>query len=217
MTIAFRNPSTSLRSPRQNIIAEGCKKITRIGFSALSMLRIPYNSGVIFWYCMLFQNIIVYEGRLNVSFPKFVCSHDWTEWNQINRRIKFWVAGYTVKISIRTVQYVARCQYADMKHAIQMYSAVEVQNRSTIDMHKKLCAVYSRLMALWSIHCTQLFVYLRCAMVSYGVKSYYVGCTLSLSVVGEILEQELHEMRPCECDFLHSCRELSIHEEWEQG
>ncbi len=37
------------------------------------------------------------------------------------------------------------------------------------------------------------------------------SCTLSLSAFGEILERELLETRPCKCDFLLSCCELSIH------
>ncbi len=49
------------------------------------------------------------------------------------------------------VHYVARYQYANMKHVIQMYSAVEVrsviqfytvQNHSATEIHEKLCAVY---------------------------------------------------------------------------
>ncbi len=48
--------------------------------------------------------------------------HKWKEWIQINGRTKFWVAGYTVKISIRMVQYIARYQYTNIKRVIQMYS-----------------------------------------------------------------------------------------------
>ncbi len=40
------------------------------------------------------------------------------------------------------------------------------------------------------------------------VTDWYAGCTLS---------RELHDMKLCECNCLHSCRELSIHEEREQG
>ncbi len=49
------------------------------------------------------------------------------------------------------VQYIARYPYANMEHAIQTYSAVEVrsvirfytvQNLSATEKHKKLCAVY---------------------------------------------------------------------------
>ncbi len=51
----------------------------------------------------------------------------------------------------------------------------------------------------------------------------YASCTLSPSAFGEILEWELHEMRLCEHDSLHSYCELSIHnvrvyiQEQEQG
>ncbi len=40
---------------------------------------------------------------------------------------------------------------------------------------------------------------------------YYAGCTLSPSAFREILEWELLKTRLRECDFLHSCCELSIH------
>ncbi len=63
-----------------------------------------------------------------------------------NGRTKFWVAGYTVKISSRPVQYVKRYQYANMEHTIQTYGAVLVRSvirfRSATKMHEKLCAVY---------------------------------------------------------------------------
>ncbi len=39
----------------------------------------------------------------------------------------------------------------------------------------------------------------------------YAGCTLSPNVFAEILERELLETRLCECNFLHSRCELSIH------
>ncbi len=40
---------------------------------------------------------------------------------------------------------------------------------------------------------------------------FYTGCTLSSSAFGEILEWELLKTRLCECNFVHSCCELSIH------
>ncbi len=49
------------------------------------------------------------------------------------------------------VEYVVRFQYANMEHAIQTYSAVEVrsvirfytvQNLSAMEIHEKLCTVY---------------------------------------------------------------------------
>ncbi len=36
-----------------------------------------------------------------------------------------------------------------------------------------------------------------------------------LYTLTECVQRELHKMRLCECDFLHSCHELSIHEERE--
>ncbi len=42
------------------------------------------------------------------------------------------------------------------------------------------------------------------------ILSFHAGCTLSPSAFREILERELLETRLCECDFLHSCCELSI-------
>ncbi len=43
-----------------------------------------------------------------------------------------------------------------------------------------------------------------------GVEPSYACCTLLQSAFDEILKQELHETRLCECDCLHSCRELLI-------
>ncbi len=88
-----------------------------------------------------------------VSFPKFVYGQEWTEWNQINGKSKFWVAGYTIKISSRMVQYVARYQYTNMERVIKIYGAAEVRsiirfytvrNHSTTEIHEKLCAVYEQ-------------------------------------------------------------------------
>ncbi len=97
------------------------------------------------------------DGSVKVSFPKFICDHEWMERNQVNGRTKFCMAGYTVKISSQTVQYVAKYQYANIKHKIQTYDTVEVwsiiqfyiiRNHSATEIHKKLCAVYS-----WLMHC----------------------------------------------------------------
>ncbi len=42
-------------------------------------------------------------------------------------------------------------------------------------------------------------------------------CTFLPSAFGEILKRQIHKTRLCECDFLHSCHELSIYKEREQG
>ncbi len=46
----------------------------------------------------------------------------------------------------------------------------------------------------------------------FSLRWYYAGCTLSPSAFGESLGRELPKTRLGECDSLHSCRELSIHE-----
>ncbi len=47
---------------------------------------------------------------------------------------------------------------------------------------------------------------------------HYVNILIYLyNTLVECVERELHETKLCECDFLQSCRELSIHVEQEQG
>ncbi len=115
-----------------------------------------------------------------VSFPKFVCSHEWMEWNQISGRTKFWVAGYTVNISRRMAQYFMRYQYTNMKHAIQTYSAVDVRsviqyftvwNCSVTEIHEKLCAVYKP-QCMSPLYTAHNFLCICHNTVLYGVKSY---------------------------------------------
>ncbi len=55
------------------------------------------------------------------------------------------------------------------------------------------------------------------ALENRGTINFSVSCILSPSAFGEGLGRELPETRLGECDSLHSCRELSIHERREQG
>ncbi len=90
-------------------------------------------------------------------------------------RTKFWVPGFTVKISSRMVQYVARFQYTNMEHGIQTYSAEEVrsviqfyavQNHGGTEVRKKLCAVHGPQCKYWWVSWLLFFKFLTFSKLS---------------------------------------------------
>ncbi len=67
-------------------------KIQRPTFVLLywSILEMMEGLGFLQWCTRVVSKVI---------FPKFVRSHEWMEWNQINGKTKFWVAGLKCKQS----------------------------------------------------------------------------------------------------------------------
>ncbi len=89
-------------------------------------------------------------------------------------------------------------------HLCRLYTLAECVKR---DSHTHTCSFTFTFKI--SVELTLTFILLLTPVIIFT----YVGCTLSPSSFSEILRRELHETRLSECDFLHSCCELSIHKE----